>query len=107
MKRTNSEDDSASKHELYGRNATLYVHGGTGPDAATGALLTPIYQTTTYVHESVDEYMSKGYSYSRSSNPTVRSLEVKIASLEGAADAACFSTGMSAFITVRQNREPL
>lgn len=66
------------------------------PDPTTGAILTPIYQTTTYVQESVDQYMDKGYSYSRSGNPTVAALEDKITSLENGVGSACFATGMAA-----------
>ena len=51
---------------------TKQIHAGVTPDPVTGAILTPIYQSTTYVQHSVDEYLSKGYSYSRSGNPTVR-----------------------------------
>lgn len=75
---------------------TKQIHAGVTPDPTTGAILTPIYQTTTYVQPSVDEYLAKGYSYSRSSNPTVRALEKKVAALEGGADACGFSTGMAA-----------
>ena len=58
---------------------TLAIHAGAAPDPSTGARITPIYQTTTYVQESVDRYLAKGYSYSRSANPTVRALEDKLA----------------------------
>ncbi|MEZ5566355.1 MAG: PLP-dependent aspartate aminotransferase family protein [Gammaproteobacteria bacterium] len=75
---------------------TRQVHSGVTPDPVTGSILTPIYQTTTYVQESVDRYMEKGYSYSRSANPTVRALELKITDLEGGADTICFGTGMAA-----------
>jgi cystathionine gamma-lyase len=75
---------------------TRQIHAGVTPDPLTGAILTPIYQTTTYVQPSVDEYLSKGYSYSRSGNPTVRALELKLANLEGGVDCSCFSTGMAA-----------
>jgi len=75
--------------------ATRQIHAGVEPDPITGSILTPIYQTTTYVQESVDKYMSRGYSYSRSGNPTVRALEKKITDLEGGADTSCFSTGMA------------
>ena len=78
------------------RFSTKQIHAGVTPDPATGAILTPIYQTTTYVQESIDKYLDKGYSYSRSSNPTVRTLELKLAELEGGADCTCFGTGMSA-----------
>jgi len=75
---------------------TKQIHSGVEPDPATGAINTPIYQTTTYVQPSVDGYLSKGYSYSRSQNPTVRALERKLADLEGGADASCYGTGMAA-----------
>ena len=63
--------------------ATRQVHAGVEPDPVTGSILTPIHQTTTYVQPSVDRYREKGYSYSRSHNPTVRALETKLAALEG------------------------
>ncbi|MYB34908.1 MAG: aminotransferase class I/II-fold pyridoxal phosphate-dependent enzyme [Gammaproteobacteria bacterium] len=75
---------------------TREVHDGVVPDPTTGAILTPIYQTTTYVQESVDQYLEKGYSYSRSGNPTVAALEEKITSLENGVGSACFATGMAA-----------
>jgi cystathionine beta-lyase/cystathionine gamma-synthase len=75
---------------------TRQIHAGVDPDPVTGSILTPIYQTTTYVQESVDRYLSRGYSYSRSGNPTVRALERKLTDLEGGADTACFATGMAA-----------
>lgn len=72
------------------------IHAGITPDPTTGAILTPIYQSTTFVQDSVDSYLAKGYSYSRSGNPTVRALEKKLAELEGGADCTCFTTGMAA-----------
>jgi cystathionine beta-lyase/cystathionine gamma-synthase len=75
---------------------TREVHAGVSPDPVTGAILTPIYQSTTYVQESVDKYLEKGYSYSRSGNPTVVALEKKLNDLEGGAGALCFATGMAA-----------
>ena len=75
---------------------TKQVHAGVTPDPVTGAILTPIYQSTTFVQESVDQYLSKGYSYSRSGNPTVRALEQKIAVLENGVGCTCYSTGMAA-----------
>jgi cystathionine beta-lyase/cystathionine gamma-synthase len=76
--------------------STKQIHAGVEPDPVTGSILTPIYQTTTYVQPSVDEYLAKGYSYSRAGNPTVRALEKKLTELEGGADCTCFSTGMAA-----------
>lgn len=75
---------------------TREVHAGVQPDPVTGAILTPIYQSTTYVQESVDSYLDKGYSYSRSGNPTVTALEDRITALEGGVGSACFATGMAA-----------
>lgn len=80
--------------------STKQIHAGVEPDPITGAILTPIYQTTTYVQPSVDEYLAKGYSYSRSANPTVRALEKKLAALEDGADCTCFCTGMAAIQAV-------
>ena len=81
---------------------TKMIHAGVQHDPSTGAILTPIYQSTTYVQPSVDEYLSKGYSYSRTNNPTVRALERKIAILEGGTDCICVSSGMAAINTVLQ-----
>ncbi|MDH4109257.1 MAG: PLP-dependent aspartate aminotransferase family protein [Gammaproteobacteria bacterium] len=75
---------------------TKQIHAGVTPDPTTGAILTPIYQSTTFVQESVDSYLAKGFSYSRSGNPTVRALEKKLTVLEGGADTTCYGTGMSA-----------
>ena len=82
------------------RFTTRQIHAGVTPDPTTGSILTPIHQTTTYVQPSVDAYLSKGYSYSRSGNPTVRALEQKLADLEGGVDACCFATGMAAIQAV-------
>lgn len=82
------------------RFSTRQIHAGVEPDPLTGSILTPIYQTTTYVQDSVDEYMAKGYSYSRSANPTVRALERKLTNLEGGNDCSCFATGMAAINAV-------
>ncbi|MGI9308413.1 MAG: trans-sulfuration enzyme family protein [Gammaproteobacteria bacterium] len=79
---------------------TKQIHDGVQPDPVTGSIVTPIYQTTTYVQSSVDEYLAKGYSYSRSANPTVRALENKITALEDGADTTCFGTGMAAINAV-------
>src|SRR5205814_8794902 len=75
---------------------TRTIHGNLSPDPATGAILTPIYQTTTYVQEAVGVH--KGYTYSRAANPTVSALEAVLGSLEGA-PTLCFSTGMAAITT--------
>jgi cystathionine beta-lyase/cystathionine gamma-synthase len=79
---------------------TKQIHAGVEPDPVTGAILTPIYQATTFVQDSVDEYMGKGYSYSRGGNPTVRALEEKLTALEGGVDATAYGTGMAATLAV-------
>jgi len=77
--------------------STRTIHGTLSPDPATGAILTPIYQTTTYVQEAVGVH--KGYTYSRAQNPSVSALEDVLGSLEGA-PTLCFSTGMAAITTL-------
>lgn len=73
---------------------TLALHAGTVADPTTGALLTPIYQTTTYRQEAVGK--DKGFTYSRSANPTVSALERRLAALEGADYCTCYATGLAA-----------
>jgi cystathionine beta-lyase/cystathionine gamma-synthase len=73
---------------------TRALHAGTTPDPVTGAMLTPIYQSTTYVQEAVGK--DKGYTYSRSGNPTVTALERRLADLEGAEHCTCYGTGLGA-----------
>lgn len=73
---------------------TRALHAGAIPDPTTGAILTPIYQTATYRQEAVGK--DKGYTYSRAGNPTVSALERRLADLEGARFATCFSSGLSA-----------
>ena len=82
------------------RFSTRQIHAGTEPDPVTGSVLPPIYQSTTFAQPSVDEYLSRGYSYSRSGNPTVRALERRLPGLEGGADCSCYSTGMAAISAV-------
>lgn len=73
---------------------TLALHAGTFPDPVTGAILTPIYQTTTYRQAAVGH--DKGFTYSRSRNPTVSALEGRLAALEGAQLCTCYATGLAA-----------
>ena len=79
---------------------TKQVHAGVSPDPTTGAILTPIFQSTTFVQDSVDEYMAKGYSYSRAGNPTVRAFEEKLTALEGGVDTTAYASGMAATVAV-------
>jgi cystathionine beta-lyase/cystathionine gamma-synthase len=74
--------------------ATKAIHGGLSPDESTGAIMTPIYQTTTYVQSSVGE--NKGYEYSRTQNPTRHALERNLASIENGKHGACFGSGLAA-----------
>lgn len=81
-------------HTDLGAIETIALHAGAAADPVTGALLTPIYQTTTYRQEAVGH--DKGYTYSRAGNPTVTALERRLAALEGAEFATCFSSGLAA-----------
>lgn len=74
--------------------ATKAIHAGQEPDPATGAIMTPIFQTSTYVQESPGKH--KGYAYARGKNPTRAALEKCIAALENARYGLCFSSGMGA-----------
>jgi cystathionine beta-lyase/cystathionine gamma-synthase len=76
--------------------STKQVHAGVEPDIQTGSLNTPIFQTTAFVQDSVDQYMEKGFSYSRTSNPTVEALERKLDALDNGNGSTCFATGMAA-----------
>jgi cystathionine beta-lyase/cystathionine gamma-synthase len=77
---------------------TRAIHEGQQPDPATGALITPIYQTSTYLQEEVGK--NKGYDYSRAGNPTRTALETCLASLEGADHGAAFSSGLGGVTTL-------
>jgi cystathionine gamma-lyase/cystathionine beta-lyase len=79
--------------EKYGFG-TRAIHAGQEPDPTTGAVMTPIYQTSTYWQESPGKH--KGYAYARGKNPTRTALEKCLASLEGAKHGLCFSSGMGA-----------
>ena len=78
--------------------ATDCIHAGQEPDPATGAVATPIYQTSTYVQQGIGEH--KGYEYARTQNPTRRALEKNLAALEGGSDAYCYASGMAAIQAV-------
>lgn len=73
---------------------TKAIHAGVEPDEATGAIMTPIYQTSTYVQKSPGDH--KGYEYSRTGNPTRNALENALAALENGNHGACFGSGMAA-----------
>ncbi len=73
---------------------TKAIHSGADPDPSTGAIMTPIYQTSTYVQESPGK--NKGYGYARGKNPTREALQKNIAALENGKHCLCFSSGMGA-----------
>lgn len=83
---------------------TLAIHAGQQPDPSTGAIMTPIYQTATFVQEAVGK--TKGYEYSRSGNPTRTALESCIAALEGAAHGLAFASGLAATDTIVRQYTP-
>jgi len=74
--------------------ATKAIHAGQEPDPSTGAVMTPIFQTATYVQEGLGEH--KGFEYSRSGNPTRKALEACMAALEGGTYGLAFASGMAA-----------
>lgn len=74
--------------------ATKTIHAGLEPDSATGAIMTPIYQTSTYVQSEIG--VNKGYEYSRTGNPTRAALERQLAALENGLYGACFGSGLAA-----------
>lgn len=73
---------------------TKAIHAGVKPDPTTGAIMTPIYQTSTYVQDGVGKH--KGYEYSRTQNPTRHALEKNIAAIENGKYGACFGSGLAA-----------
>lgn len=77
------------------RFATRCVHAGQAPEPTTGAITTPVFQTSTYVQEGLGRH--RGYEYARLQNPTREAAEANIASLEGAAHGIAFSSGLAAF----------
>jgi len=86
------------------KEATKYIHAGAEPDPSTGAIMTPIYQTSTYVQEAPGK--NKGYEYARSQNPTRTALEKAFAVIENAKYALAFSSGVAATDAVIKLLEP-
>jgi len=74
--------------------ATKVIHAGIEPDPSTGAIMTPIFQTSTYVQAAPGDH--KGYEYARTQNPTRTALETNLAALENGTDAICFGSGLAA-----------
>src|SRR5438067_12621674 len=83
---------------------TRAIHAGQEPDPATGALITPIYQTSTFVQEAVGKH--KGYDYARVANPTRTALQECLASLENAQHGIAFSSGLGATTTIMHLVDP-
>ena len=86
------------------KEATKYIHAGAEPDPSTGAIMTPIYQTSTYVQAAPGKH--KGYEYARSQNPTRTALEKAFAEIENAKYALAFSSGVAATDAVIKLLEP-
>jgi cystathionine beta-lyase/cystathionine gamma-synthase len=86
------------------KSATKFVHAGMSPDPSTGAIMTPIYQTSTYVQEAPTVH--KGYEYARSQNPTRKALEDAYALIENANYALAFSSGVAATDAVIKLLQP-
>lgn len=84
--------------------ATKAIHGGLEPDPTTGAIMTPIYQTSTYVQDGVGNH--KGYEYSRTLNPTRDALERNLAAIENGNYGACFGSGLAAIDCVIKMLNP-
>jgi cystathionine beta-lyase/cystathionine gamma-synthase len=76
------------------RFSTICIHAGQEPDPSTGAIITPIFQTSTYVQEELGRH--KGYEYARTQNPTRFALEQNLAAIEGGVAAYAFASGMAA-----------
>ena len=80
------------------RFPTICIHAGQAPDPGTGAIITPIFQTSTYVQDALGHH--KGYEYARTQNPTRAALEHNLAAIEGGAAAFAFASGMAAIDAV-------
>ena len=83
---------------------TKVIHAGVRPDSATGAIMTPIYQTSTYVQEEIGVH--KGFEYSRTGNPTRAALESNLAAIESGKYGACFGSGLAAIDCVIKMLKP-
>jgi len=90
--------DENSMAAFHDKLATRVIHAGQSPDPSTGAIMTPIYTTSTYVQKSPGDHL--GYEYSRTHNPTRKAWEGCIADLEGGSHGFAFASGMAAVDTV-------
>jgi cystathionine beta-lyase/cystathionine gamma-synthase len=83
---------------------TLAIHAGQSPDPQTGAVMTPVYFTSTFAQQGVGEH--KGYEYARTDNPTRTALQACLAALEGAQHGLAFASGMAAIDTILKVLDP-
>lgn len=94
---TDPRDSRTDRSAAY-RFGTLAVHAGQRPDPTTGAIMTPVYQTSTYVQPELGRHL--GYEYARTQNPTREALEANVAALEGGRYGVAFASGLAAIDTV-------
>jgi len=94
-----SETNGGSESSVWGGFGTRAIHAGQRPDPTTGAVMTPVYQNSTYAQRSPGEIID-GYDYARSKNPTREALEQNIASLEGGRHGIAFASGLAAIDAV-------
>ena len=83
---------------------TKVIHAGIEPDPSTGAIMTPIFQTSTYVQDAPGKH--KGFEYARTQNPTRNALEKNLAALENGVEAICFSSGLAAMDAILKTLNP-
>ena len=106
MKDYNTKEDilEVTENKIKMKFGTKVIHAGVHPDESTGAIMTPIYQTSTYVQQGVGNH--KGYEYSRTQNPTRHALERNIAAIENGKHGACFGSGLAAIDCVIKMLDP-
>ena len=83
---------------------TKVIHAGIEPDPSTGAIMTPIFQTSTFVQDAPGKH--KGYEYARTKNPTRSALEKNMTALENGRDAICFGSGLAAMDAILKLLKP-
>jgi len=101
---SDASDASLSLADLHSGFGTRAVHAGQQPDPSTGAVMTPIYQTSTYAQQAPGQH--KGHEYSRVSNPTRTALEGNLAGLEGAEHGIAFSSGVAGIDAIMKSLRP-
>ena len=91
------------KLSAHARFSTVCIHAGQEPDPSTGAIITPIFQTSTYVQDALGQH--KGFEYARTQNPTRATLEANLSAIEGGRGAFAFASGMSAINAIAARLE--